>query len=1339
MRVAVPSRRKSSRRAALTITALLLVLAMLSYLNSGAFEEKMRLAMVARLARITGGQVELGRLHYSLWRGEIDGSDLTIHGAEPPSGPPFLHVDHFLLRFSLFSAPGKVTLRSALVDHPVLHLITAPAGTSNRPAAEEAASPQVQEMLKVGAGQFEARNGEVIWSDYRVPLNVNVEDTEIMLRRSGVLPHFSGLLQVGKIESAINGFRPFAASASAEFQLTAHDWRFSSVNVRSGGSQLRADLHISDPAAMIGDAQYVFDFDLHEIGDITRTRELRAGNLHLNGIASFSPIQFNATGQAALTRLAWESSTTHIPRLDAKAPFLVRDHELTLSRISADCMRATFSGRAVMKGWDSFWHPVTARQRSVAGNIKATGVRLEDIATVFPSSRFSALNLAGTAAGEATIAWTGSLPNIKAAVTAKIVPPAVPRIGTVPLSGEIGAEISAQETRLPRLRLKTASSSITATGLVGRKESDLSLAIDSSQVREIVRAFSVLEGWKPPVEVDGGGSFSGRMTGSLEDPVLAGRVELTGMQVALRPSRLWQTEPLESFLDLAGYDPSRSQPVAWDRLAGDLDFSPAAFSFRNAVIQGKLARADLSLQAGLQSYELAPDSRLAAKVTAAGIPLKAAQGFLGSRLAADGSADMDVKLSGTIQDPHGDGRLTIRGGSLEGKGFRVLTTNLTLAEHEARFSDIELDLTQATLKGTGAYNWVSQAFRLNLDSNQVDLAKLQSLQRPRFSVQGLASLHLDGQGTRAQPRINSNLLVRRLVLNGEAEGDLSVQAVTRGHVLYLSLQSNFVRAKLVGSGNVAMNGDWPAQFNFNFSRLDIDPLLTALIAGRVTQHSALDGTIQVSGPLLRPRQLEFEALLHHARIEIENLPVETSGPADIRLRNGLLSVQRFHVVGQGTDLVADGEIPITGSASGRGLDATGRFNLQILQSFEPDLSSSGTATASVNVGGSLAQPAITGRLQIEDAGLSFSDLTAGLTNINGSMVFNENRLSIESLSARTGGGQFNVGGFLSYSHGFYFDFAAKGSQMRLRYPPGVSSVADADLRFSGSLTSSLLSGTITVTRFGLSPQFDFAQYLSPRSQTAMMTPPDSALNRIHFDVRVVTSPELRVQMSLARVAGNADLRLRGTAAKPVVLGRVNIVEGQISFSGTKYRIDRGDIVFSNPVTITPVLDIEASARVRDYDVTLGVHGPLQKLSTTYRSDPPLPAPEIVALIALGHTHQDEVLSNQPQTTASLESTNALLQEALNTSQNSWAQQLFGASRLKIDPEAGGLENNPNTRLTLEQQVSDRVTLTYLTNLSQQAQQSVQVEVQLSRSLSIVGLRDPNGIFSLTFRLRQRKR
>jgi len=84
------------------------------------------------------------------------------------------------------------------------------------------------------------------------------------------------------------------------------------------------------------------------------------------------------------------------------------------------------------------------------------------------------------------------------------------------------------------------------------------------------------------------------------------------------------------------------------------------------------------------------------------------------------------------------------------------------------------------------------------------------------------------------------------------------------------------------------------------------------------------------------------------------------------------------------------------------------------------------------------------------------------------------------------------------------------------------------------------------------------------------------------------------------------------------------------------------------------------------------------------------------------------------------------------------QRLFGASRIKIDPQVGE-PGTPNARLTVEQEVSDKVTLTYITNLSQSAQQVIQVEIQINKNLSLVGLRDQYGVVGFDFRIRQRKR
>jgi translocation and assembly module TamB len=390
------------------------------------------------------------------------------------------------------------------------------------------------------------------------------------------------------------------------------------------------------------------------------------------------------------------------------------------------------------------------------------------------------------------------------------------------------------------------------------------------------------------------------------------------------------------------------------------------------------------------------------------------------------------------------------------------------------------------------------------------------------------------------------------------------------------------------------------------------------------------------------------------------------------------------------------------------------------------------------------KPDINGKFEVSNGAIALIDLPNGLSEINGTFNFNQDRLQIEKLTARSGGGDLNLGGYITVERNPYFAFTANGHDIRLRYPPGVSAVANAELQFVGTMTNSTLSGDVTVNRFGLNPRFDFAQYLARSNQPPAIPKATSPLNNIHLNVHVVTAPELQVQTSLAKVSGDADLHLGGTVAQPVVLGRVNVVEGDIFLNGTKYTLDRGDILFANPVGIQPVLNLEATARVRDYDITIGFHGPVDKLTMTYRSDPPLPTADIIALLALGRTREEAVLQQpNPQSVVNADASNAILGGALNAALSSRVQKLFGVSRIKVDPNSQqqdlGISDCRGFCVTIEQQVSDKVTLTYITNPSQAAQQIIQAEFNINRNLSIVAVRDQYGVVGFDVKWKQRKR
>jgi translocation and assembly module TamB len=85
------------------------------------------------------------------------------------------------------------------------------------------------------------------------------------------------------------------------------------------------------------------------------------------------------------------------------------------------------------------------------------------------------------------------------------------------------------------------------------------------------------------------------------------------------------------------------------------------------------------------------------------------------------------------------------------------------------------------------------------------------------------------------------------------------------------------------------------------------------------------------------------------------------------------------------------------------------------------------------------------------------------------------------------------------------------------------------------------------------------------------------------------------------------------------------------------------------------------------------------------------------------------------------------------------QKFFGVGQVKIDPNFVGTLGQSTARVTVTQQLSKAVTLTYATNVNETSQQLIQAQFALTRDVSLVAVRDEAGVFSLLIKVRQRKR
>jgi translocation and assembly module TamB len=284
-----------------------------------------------------------------------------------------------------------------------------------------------------------------------------------------------------------------------------------------------------------------------------------------------------------------------------------------------------------------------------------------------------------------------------------------------------------------------------------------------------------------------------------------------------------------------------------------------------------------------------------------------------------------------------------------------------------------------------------------------------------------------------------------------------------------------------------------------------------------------------------------------------------------------------------------------------------------------------------------------------------------------------------------------------------------------------------------------LRGKVQLTRFAVSGNLDMAA-LAAAGQSASAPPdPTSALNRVRLDLRLTSSPQLGFQNSIATLAGDVDLHIRGTAASPSVLGRIDITQGKATFAGTQYTLQRGDILFTNPVTIEPELNLQATARVRDYDIMIGLNGTANKLQVNYRSEPPLSQADVLALLALGRTNEEAAMYGEQEQVGSNPTTEALLGGALNAAVSNRVQRLFGVASVRVDPNFVGVLGQSTARVTVEQQVGRNVTLVFATNVNTTAQQLLQAQYDITRNLSIIAVRDEADVFSLYFQIRGKHR
>ncbi len=1349
----------------ITGAAFLALLGLLIYINTDSFQSLVRRRLVAEIERITGGRAEIASIHTIPFRLQAEVRGITVHGREPVNDIPLAHVDHIVARLKIDSLlRSELAFDEIVLDQPIVHVAFYADGTTNFPPRKQivatGANP-VDQLFALSIDHFELRHGQMLWDDKTIPLDFTARDAALQMDYSFLHRRYDGRLLLGFVHTKLLDYRPFAWMTTMQFNLSSNSADVTSLTWNSGHSRLSGSGQLTDFRRPHVRASYDARLDLAEAASIARRSDLRGGAAELKGSGEWSLDQFASRGLLTFRDLAWRDDQVSFSKASLSSDYTVTDQQIKFSKIEGKILGGGFSGDAEINQWLAPAHRLTAaarknfetaiisatrpspKTRGKAAKSRSTSFQnasvvihlhdlsAEEVAAAFnsPSHPLPRFRLAGAASGTLETRWLGTPRDAEVKFSVDLTPPEQHASAQTPVNAHaVGVYHAASDSLdLPHFTLSMPHSRLQAAGTLS-SSSSVRLTVTTSNLSDWLPFIDAIRGPALfPVQLNGSATFNGGMTGALSAPQVAGALLVNDFDV-----------------NLPATPRTRALQTHWDSFSTSLQVSFAAIALRRARLQHDDTSVDFDASASLDHGHVTGDSHFNLRANVHNMDLGDLQALAGYNYPVSGRSDLFVQAGGTVADPHGNGHIHLNNSLAYGQSIQQFDSAFRIAGKELSFADIHLFHDVSIVTGSADFNTSSRAFRLDLAGSNFDLAHIHQLYTDRFAVEGRGEFTLKASGTPDAPVINADVHVRNLTLDHELAGELDLHAATLGGDLQLTGRSHLLQGSLLLGGDIQMRDGYPANLSVRMDQLDLDVLWRRYLRGQLSSHSAVTGSLDLRGPIRHPQLWTLDGTLTDLALGVDKIKVHNEEPIRFSLAHQSINIQQLHLVGEGSDLNAHGSIQLSG-ARALNLVADGRLDLKLLSAFNPDFTSSGAVAMKLTVGGTVEDPMPLGTFQVTNGALSYAGLPSGLSELNGSLLFTRDHMHIGELTARTGGGSLDLKGDATYAgQQLNFNLTATGKDVRLRYPPGVSSTANTELHWVGSRSASTLSGDISINKIAVTPGFDFSAYLERSRQFSTVTTANSPLNNIKLDIHVQTAPELQMRTAIARLSGDADLRLRGSVARPAVLGRVDVLEGQATFHGTRYTLERGDITFANPVTIEPQLNLQASTHVRNYDLNITVTGTPDRLNINYRSEPPLPKSDIIALLALGRTNEEsaQLQEQSGQSVFSDQATALILSQALNTTVSNRLQRLFGASNIKIDPQGLTTETNPTARgpqVTIEQEFANNFSLTYSTNVSQSSEQIIQGEYYVNRNVSVVGTRDQNGVVSFDLRIRSRKK
>ncbi len=1209
------SHRSWARIAGWIAGAILLIVAIVAatvavLVNSRGFHEYVLAKVQAAASETLGAQVNLQNfaLHFSPLGLDVYG--VTVHGASPYPDPPLLQVQHAEVGVRIVSVfQKKWYLSSVTVDHPVVQLFVDKNGVSNIPHPKSSGSSSNTSIFDLGIRHAVLDQGDVYYNAQKSALSADLHNVEFQATFSELQKMYSGKLAYSKGRVVFGAYQPFEHDLDAQFDLTPTTLQLHHATLSSGATRVNLAATATNLNAPIVDAKYQVAIDGGQFAKMTNTPSIPAGLLRATGTAHYQDV----ANQSALSALTVDGDLTS-SQLVVKSPSLRAVIENILAHYSLANGNATLRDfRAAFLGGEITAH---GTMKDLGGNphseMTATvhNISLAEAARLANSSSTQPVNVNGVLNASTKATWGKTFDDLIAHADATIhgtvtanrtsaMAPVAAHSATqtaansLPIESEIHATYTGanKQVALQQSYVHLPQTSLSMNGVVSNRSS-LALRLQANDLHEVATLANLFRTQTPgqpsqALDLAGQASFEGTVKGSITEPHIQGQLGASNLHV---------------------------NGTSWKVFRTSVDASPTGASLRGADLEPEpRGRITFNASTGLHKWAFTNESPIQLDLNATQMSIEDLAKLAGQQIPLTGTLNTHITMHGTELNPIGNGSLSLTKVVAYNEPISSVQVNFDGTGDEAH-ADLEIQLPAGNVKGNVSVRPKDKTYVAQLTSSGIDLTKIEALKTRKIDATGIVAVSAHGQGSFDNPQAVASIQIPTLVIEKQAVKDLNLNVNMANHVANATLASSAVNTSIQAKARVNLTGDYDSDASVDTQGIPLQPLVAvyspaqaASLSGQTELHAT------VHGPLKNKAQLEAHLTIPYLNVDYNNtIKLASAEPIRADYKNGVLNLQRGAIRGTETDLQFQGSIPIIDRTAPMSLLLQGNVNLRLAQLFDPTIRTSGELRFNINSTGATGRD-IGGEIDIVDANYASEDVPVGLQHGNGVLTLTTDRINIKSFEGTVGGGSVTAQGGVAYRPEIQFNLGLAAKNVRMLYPQGMREALDADIRLVGSTDNATLGGTVNLADISFTPAFDLNSFISQFSSGVAAPPSQGFSQNVNLNLAVHSTNNVNLVSRTLSVNGSANLQVRGTAADPVILGRINLNSGDVILNKDRFVLTGGTIQFVNPSETEPVVNVGITTTIQQYNISLHFNGPTTRLQTQYNSDPALPQADILNL------------------------------------------------------------------------------------------------------------------------------